>query len=311
MTNVLVDPTIKSSANWTIANATVDVYGTSTEVYAKSTGIPVIRSTGANSFTVTAGQQVTADITVDDAQAGSFDWLLRLRNAAGVVEQQTIVAGAVQVQYTAETDETVTVEITTTATPGSSSYYIFYDAAAFTLEVGDPPPPVDPPAPTAAGTGIYRDVVTLTWDTETHAVPAAVWPLGVEQTVSPGGTGSTVVTRYRIAVPPVLDIPAYGIADMRIAWGGFTGDGALFLEGAVERHMLGGRLHHYEATTRAVGVHRRVLPARALLLSPRRVENHGNPPPGSGRWGVSHLTTTADHNQARITPVSAIVRQRS
>lgn len=253
MTNVLVDPSIKSSANWTITNATIDVYGTSVEVYAKSTGIPVIRSTGTNAFTVTTGQQITVDITVDDAQAGGFDWLLRLRNAAGVLAQQTIVAGAVRVQHIAEADETVTVEITTTSTPGSSSYYFTYDATTFTLEVDEPEPEEPDPAPIVAGTGIYRDTITLTWGTESHVVPAAVWPLGVDQTVSPGGAGSTVVTRYRLALPPVVEIPAYGAVDMRIAWGGYTGDGALYLEGAVERHMIGGRLHHYEATTRAVG----------------------------------------------------------
>lgn len=253
MTNVLVDPSIKSSANWTITNATIDVYGTSVEVYAKSTGIPVIRSTGTNAFTVTTGQQITVDITVDDAQAGGFDWLLRLRNAAGVLAQQTIVAGAVRVQHIAEADETVTVEITTTSTPGSSSYYFTYDATTFTLEVDEPEPEEPDPAPIVAGTGIYRDTITLEWGTESHTVPAAVWPLAVDQTVSPGGASSTVVTRYRIAIPPVIDIPAYGIADMRITWAGFTGDGRLRLEGAVEQHRLGGRLHHYEATTRAVG----------------------------------------------------------
>lgn len=253
MVNVLVDPTIKDSANWTVSNATVQVYGTEVDVYAKATGIPVIRSTGANTFAVTTGQQVTVDMSVTDSAGGDFDWLLRLRNTAGVVAEQAFYTGPVQVTYTAEGDETITVEITTTAAPGSSSYYMYFEAPTFTLEIGDPPPPVDPPTPVAAGTGIYRDTITLEWGTESHTVPAAVWPLAVDQTVSPGGASSTVVTRYRIAIPPVIDIPAYGIADMRITWAGFTGDGRLRLEGAVEQHRLGGRLHHYEATTRAVG----------------------------------------------------------
>nr|WP_141217800.1 hypothetical protein [Rhodococcus sp. 06-156-3b] len=91
----------------------------------------------------------------------------------------------------------------------------------------------------------------LEW-TEPRAVSAQVWALGTDAVIS--SDRNAVISRYKMVIAPVLDIPPTIGNDMRISWGPFqhTGSGALYPDGTVERHYYRGRLHHYELITRQV-----------------------------------------------------------
>lgn len=64
-----------------------------------------------------------------------------------------------------------------------------------------------------------------------------------------------VVTRYRVVLSPTFNIPADAGSDVKIGWSvyplvGQTSD--LRVDGSVERHMIRGRLHHYELIVKTV-----------------------------------------------------------
>lgn len=64
-----------------------------------------------------------------------------------------------------------------------------------------------------------------------------------------------VITRYRVALAPALDIPADVGNGLKVGWGVYplvdrTSD--LRVDGSVERHMVRGRLHHYEFIVRQI-----------------------------------------------------------
>ncbi len=89
-------------------------------------------------------------------------------------------------------------------------------------------------------------------ETFNGVVPAIVVPLPGAQVVIEGG--SINQTRYQIVLAPfsyeipinaAASVPS-GAGDNQIlfAWGPYP---KLLIEGRVERHMVRGRLHHYEA----------------------------------------------------------------
>jgi len=86
-------------------------------------------------------------------------------------------------------------------------------------------------------------------------VPALVVPMASSKIVDNGGT--VTVTRYQILIKPfayVIPLSTYsgvpnqlGTTQILFSYGGHS---SLSLEGKVERHLLRGRLHHYEAIVR-------------------------------------------------------------
>lgn len=96
---------------------------------------------------------------------------------------------------------------------------------------------------------------------ETHGtVRAEVFPVGVEE-LSADAAVFAASTRYRMVLDPAATIPATtGDDRIRFGWGAYPVDPAepfgptsgLRLDGAVERHLLRGRLHHYELITKSV-----------------------------------------------------------
>ncbi|TSE00660.1 hypothetical protein FOS14_06415 [Skermania sp. ID1734] len=99
----------------------------------------------------------------------------------------------------------------------------------------------------------YGDPITTT--TTYPNVPAEVHPLDTQAVLTE--SRDAVISRYRIVLAPVVDIPP-NIGDaLRISWGPFTIDPnypmtGLFVDGTVERHYLRGRLHHYELISKSV-----------------------------------------------------------
>lgn len=91
------------------------------------------------------------------------------------------------------------------------------------------------------------------FDTVDETVRAEVFPLGTEVVVR----DAIVSSRYRMVLAPTVDIPP-GIGDaLRLGWNAFVIDPddsatGLRVDGTVERHMLRGRLHHYELITKTV-----------------------------------------------------------
>lgn len=71
-------------------------------------------------------------------------------------------------------------------------------------------------------------------------VPADVWPLGTDQKLDAGKL--TVTQRYQMAMSATADFDPDD-ATMRVLWQGRQFD----IEGSIEKHMVRGRLHHYEA----------------------------------------------------------------
>lgn len=109
---------------------------------------------------------------------------------------------------------------------------------------------------------IYRDKVKVSYYVETgdydaHGNPivstvdqnvlANVWPLGTEQKMDAGRT--YVRSRYQMILAPTVEIPA-SIGDaLTITWRDYEN---LFVDGSVERHYRGSKLHHYELITKAI-----------------------------------------------------------
>ncbi|MGV9827013.1 phage head completion protein [Gordonia sp. NPDC003429] len=73
-----------------------------------------------------------------------------------------------------------------------------------------------------------------------QTVPADIWPLDTDQKLDQGKL--TVVQRYQMVISRTA---TFDLNDptMRITWQGRQFD----VEGAIEQHMIRGRLHHYEA----------------------------------------------------------------
>lgn len=60
--------------------------------------------------------------------------------------------------------------------------------------------------------------------------------------------GERVISRYRVTLSADVPIPSNIGDHLEIGWA----DLILHVDGTVERHMFGGRLHHYEFTSEAV-----------------------------------------------------------
>ena len=86
--------------------------------------------------------------------------------------------------------------------------------------------------------------------------PAEVIPLDTDQVLD--GTRAVVISRYRVVLKAVIEIPPYIGDGLSIGWGPFPIDPAypgltgLRADGTIERHYLRGRLHHYELITKSV-----------------------------------------------------------
>ncbi|WP_422748595.1 hypothetical protein ACN27E_09760 [Mycobacterium sp. WMMD1722] len=76
-------------------------------------------------------------------------------------------------------------------------------------------------------------------------VRAEVVALDTDATVA--ANAEFVITRYRAVLAPTVDLPA-DVGAAVIHWGGV----AYLVDGSVERHVLRGRLHHYEAILKRV-----------------------------------------------------------
>lgn len=95
--------------------------------------------------------------------------------------------------------------------------------------------PFSPPRYDNSGNQLY--------DTVTATVPAEVVPLDTDAVLAAGA--ELVVSRYRMVLAPVVAVPQTIGNRLTITWQGAT----YGVDGAVERHMLRGRLHHYELIT--------------------------------------------------------------
>lgn len=121
---------------------------------------------------------------------------------------------------------------------------IFHDKVTVAMQV-----PFDPPQ--------YDDNGFEIFDHIEETVPAEVYPLDTDASV---GLTSTVTSRYRVLLSTDVDIPPKIGNNLRLGWGPFpldptdpfTHDSGLLVDGTVERHMLRGRLHHYELITKSV-----------------------------------------------------------
>lgn len=104
--------------------------------------------------------------------------------------------------------------------------------------------------------GTDPDGYPTTVETVLEGVPAEVIPLSSDLTISEDR--SAVTTRYRVIITRAVNIPADAGDGVRVQWGPagvslpadlpapFTPDLELLADGAIERHYLRGRLHHYE-----------------------------------------------------------------
>ncbi|WP_422742125.1 hypothetical protein ACN27E_13695 [Mycobacterium sp. WMMD1722] len=107
---------------------------------------------------------------------------------------------------------------------------LLHDSVSVALQLAYDPPQYD-----QSGNQKYRSVTTT--------VPAEVVPLDTDAVLAAGA--ELVVSRYRMVLAPVVDIPQAIGNRLTITWQGAT----YGVDGAVERHMLRGRLHHYELIT--------------------------------------------------------------
>jgi hypothetical protein len=124
---------------------------------------------------------------------------------------------------------------------------IFHDTVEVAMEVSFVPPQYD-----AYGGEIFNTTVST--------VPGEVFPLDTDQTLVVSGAAIIVVSRYRMVLAPAIVIPPkIDPSRIRFGWGAFPllpvpisyGSG-LLVDGHIERHMLRGRLHHYELITKNV-----------------------------------------------------------
>ncbi|MGB3303722.1 MAG: hypothetical protein WBA98_13630 [Gordonia sp. (in: high G+C Gram-positive bacteria)] len=108
---------------------------------------------------------------------------------------------------------------------------------------------------------IYRTSVRLQWSVDTgeedaHGNPitstvdqtvlANVWALGTDQKLDAGR--AYVRTRYQMILAPTVDIPPGVAPSIRVTWKMYT----MFIDGGVERHYVGSKLHHYELITKEI-----------------------------------------------------------
>lgn len=111
---------------------------------------------------------------------------------------------------------------------------IYHDKVHVTMEI-----PYDPPQ--------YDDYGREKYQSVDQDVPAEVFPLGTDAVINM--ESDKVVSRYRMVLQPVVDIPANVGDGLTLDWGPYTG---LYVDGTVERHHVRGRLHHYELITKSV-----------------------------------------------------------
>lgn len=97
--------------------------------------------------------------------------------------------------------------------------------------------PYDPPREDDYGNAILEVVDQL--------VPGQVTPLTAGNAIESGVVYTE--TRYRIMLAPALKLPLASVA-VQYEWQGVQ----LEPQGAPERHMLGGRLHHYEVLSQSL-----------------------------------------------------------
>lgn len=109
---------------------------------------------------------------------------------------------------------------------------------------------------------VYRDKVHVSYLVDTGAedshgnpiydsveadVLANIWPIATDTSVD--GTSVRVKTRYRMVLAPTVSIPS-GIGNgITVSWRDYP---QLLVDGSVERHYVGSKLHHYELTTQEV-----------------------------------------------------------
>lgn len=100
--------------------------------------------------------------------------------------------------------------------------------------------------------GVDQDGYPTSVESTTEGVPAEVIPLSSDLAIS--ADRNAVISRYRIVLSPTVEIPVGVGTGLRVGWGDYTidPDYSLTVDGAVERHYLRGRLHHYELVTKSV-----------------------------------------------------------
>ncbi len=101
---------------------------------------------------------------------------------------------------------------------------------------------------------VYDDLGYPQMETVDEIVRAEVFPLGTEVVVRESGI---VSSRYRMILAPTISIPPTVGDSLRLGWGPFVIDpgntaSGLRVDGTVERHLVRGRLHHYELITKTV-----------------------------------------------------------
>lgn len=87
---------------------------------------------------------------------------------------------------------------------------------------------------------ILHDRVTVKYGGVTKQVPAEVVTLPSDLTVN--DNLNAVITRYRAVLPASLDISPDIGTHLTITWRGLD----YWPDGAIEQHMLRGKLHHLE-----------------------------------------------------------------
>lgn len=107
--------------------------------------------------------------------------------------------------------------------------------------------------PVAFDPPVFDDFGIELLDSFDETVRAEVFPLGTEVVVR----DAIVSSRYRMVLAPTVSIPPTIGDNLRLGWGPFVIDPddsatGLRVDGTVERHMIRGRLHHYELITKTV-----------------------------------------------------------
>ncbi len=99
-------------------------------------------------------------------------------------------------------------------------------------------------------------IYASSWE-ETPDVPAEVIPLDTDYVLS-GTRSALVISRYRVILKAVFDLPQIVPPSFKIAWGAYLitdpalGGPGLEVDGSIERHHLRGRLRHYEFISKSV-----------------------------------------------------------
>lgn len=108
---------------------------------------------------------------------------------------------------------------------------------------------------TVTGYGDYGEPI---YTTAYHTVRGEVFAV---DSVDLLASGAIVGIRYRIILAPAASIPATTHDDaVRFGWGAYPIDhddpfgptSGMRIDGGVERHVMRGRLHHYELITKAI-----------------------------------------------------------